>query len=231
MEARTSDKQVLLGFEIPQEDADSMLHLLGRIRSNPSQPGLSREAAQMVSRLLELGIDALYFDVMSQITAHPGAKRSADKGIHTVTNGAKLVIRKMVNALEPDELPLFADYMDSLFVCSNQGQWYLAFPLSQNLAADLNRTMLFIKSDAETHTYNNFIADTLCEISDQAIIYFYSKPTKLFKIRPFVKKSADLGIKTVNKGLHFVIRQLFKKTRQKELLVFSELLENQLVYA
>ena len=72
---------------------------------------------------------------------------------------------------------------------------------------------------------------TLCKISDQAIHYFYTKPTKLFKIRPFVKKSADLGIKTVNKGLHFVIKQLFKKTRQKELLVFSELLENQLVYA
>lgn len=231
MDDLAAPKQVLLGFEIPLEEAKEMLALLEQIRQAPDTKGYSEAAAQMVSRLLELGIDALYFDLMSQIAAHPGAKKSADKGIHTVTNGAKLVIKKMVNALEPHELPIFADYMETLIVSPENDIWHLAFPLSDDLASDLNRTMHYIQSDSNTSTYNQFIAKTLCKISDQAIHYFYTKPTKLFKIRPFVKKSADLGIKTVNKGLHFVIKQLFKKTRQKELLVFSELLENQLVYA
>ena len=188
MEQKSLGRQVLLGFELPRQDADSMLSLLTRIRQNPNEQGLSKEAAQMVSRLLELGIDALYFDVMSQIAAHPSTKRSADKGIQTVTSGAKLVIRKMINTLEPHELPLFADYMDSLLVCSKTEEWHLAFPLSQALATDLNRTMVHIRSDAETHTYNAFIADTLCKISDQAIVYFYNKPTQLFKNSPIREK-------------------------------------------
>ena len=118
----------------------------------------------------------------------------------------------------------------STLLVKHESGWHLAFPLSSQLASDLNKTMNRIHSDANTATYNGFIATTLCAISDQAMIYFYEKPTKLFKIRPFVKRSADLGVRTIQKGLHFVIRQLFKKTHQRELIKFSELLENQLVY-
>ena len=224
-----TDKQVLLGFSIPDEDASHFLQLLGRMRLTPHQQGLSADAAAMVARLLDLGIHALYFDVMDKVRAHPNVKKSADTGINTVSRGAKLVIKKMVNSLEPHELPVLADYMDGLLV-QQDGAWYLAFPLSAELAGDLAETMQRIHSDANTAAYNDFIARTLCAICDQAIVYFYHKPTRLFKVRPFVKRSADLGVRTIQKGLHFVIRQLFKKTHQRELIKFSELLENQLVY-
>ena len=225
----STDKQVLLGFSIPDDDARHILALLNRMRLSPHQKGLSAEAAGVVARLLDLGVNALYFDVMNKVRAHPNVKKSADTGINTVSRGGKLVIRRMVNSLEPHELPVFADYMDTLLVQHASG-WHLAFPLSPELAEDLRKTMARIHSDANTAAYNDFIATTLCAICDQAIIYFYSKPTKLFKIRPFVKRSADLGVRTIQKGLHFVIRQLFKKTHQRELIKFSELLENKLVY-
>lgn len=224
-----NQKQVLLGFSIPDSDAADILSLLNQMRSTPHRKGLSAQAAHMVALLLDLGIDALYFDVMNKVRAHPNTKKTADKGIQTVSSGAKLVIKRMVNSLEPEELPIFADYMDSLLVNHSTG-WHLAFPLSAQLARDLDETMQRIHNDANTEAYNDFIAKTLCDICDQAIVYFYHKPTKLFKIRPFVKRSADLGVRTIQKGLHFVIRQLFKKTRQKELIKFSKLLENQLVY-
>lgn len=225
----SADKQVLLGFSIPDEDASGILELLSQMRLTPHREGLSGEAAKVVALLLDLGINALYFDVMRKVRAHPNVKKSADTGISTVSRAAKLVIKKMVNSLEPHELPVFADYMSTLLVQHETGM-YLAFPLSSELAADLNETMKRIHSDSNTAAYNEFIATTLCTICDQAMIYFYSKPTKLFKIRPFVKRSADLGVRTIQKGLHFVIRQLFKKTHQRELIKFSQLLENQLVY-
>ncbi|MDX1695362.1 MAG: hypothetical protein R3208_16480 [Ketobacteraceae bacterium] len=224
-----TDKQVLLGFSIPAEDAGYILELLRQMRLTPNKPGLSAEAAGVVARLLDLGIHALYFDVMDKVRAHPKVKKSADTGIHTVSRGGKLVIKKMVNSLEPHELPVFAEYMSSLLV-QHDAEWHLAFPLSPELANDLGETMKRIHSDSNTSAYNDFIATTLCAICDQAIVYFYHKPTKLFKIRPFVKRSADLGVRTIQKGLHFVIRQLFKKTHQRELIKFSQLLENQLVY-
>lgn len=225
-----TEKQILLGFSIPTSEAESILRLLHDMRHTPHRKGLSKSAATMVAGLLDLGVNALYFDVMAKVRAHPATKKSADTGIHTVSQGAKLVIKKMVNSLEPDELPIFADYMESLLVEHSSG-WHLAFPLSQALADDLNTTMKRIHNDANTAAYNDFIAQTLCAICDQAIVYFYNKPTKLFKIRPFVKRSADLGIRTIQKGMHFVIRQLFKKTHQRELIKFSRILENQLVYA
>lgn len=223
------DKQLLLGFSIPDHEADYIIGLLDRMRATPHQKGLGAEAAGVVALLLDLGMNALYFDVMNKVRAHPNVKKSADTGITTVSRAAKLVIKKMVNSLEPHELPVFADYMNTLLVKHESG-WHLAFPLSSQLASDLNKTMNRIHSDANTATYNGFIATTLCAICDQAMIYFYEKPTKLFKIRPFVKRSADMGVRTIQKGLHFVIRQLFKKTHQRELIKFSELLENQLVY-
>ena len=87
-------KQVLLGFRIPDSDVESMRDLLTQIRRAPHQKGLSLKAANMVARLLDLGIDAFYYDVMTKITTHPGARKSADTGIHTVNKGAKLVIKK-----------------------------------------------------------------------------------------------------------------------------------------
>lgn len=223
------DKQLLLGFSIPDNDAEHILGLLNRMRVAPHQKGLSAEAASVVALLLDLGMNALYFDVMNKVRAHPNVKKSADTGISTVSRAGKLVIKKMVNSLEPHELPVFADYMSTLLVQHESGL-HLAFPLTPEQANDLQQTMNRIQSDANTAAYNDFIATTLCAICDQAMIYFYEKPTKLFKIRPFVKRSADLGVRTIQKGLHFVIRQLFKKTHQRELIKFSELLENQLVY-
>ena len=69
-----------------------------------------------------------------------------------------------------------------------------------------------------------------CGLTDRAVQHFYYQPTRLIKIRTFVKKSADLGIRTVLKGIHFVIHLLFRQTRQRELIRFSTYLENQLVY-
>ncbi|MCG8312997.1 MAG: hypothetical protein MI976_07245 [Pseudomonadales bacterium] len=230
MDEPFANRPVLLGFKIPEDDAGQMLLLLKQMHLTPHREGLSHEAAKMVSRLLDLGIQSFYFDVMGKIKAPANAQQTADKGIITVTKGAKLVINKMINALEPDELPIFASYMEQLFVQQSNDSWHLAFPLPQSLAANLETAKERILKDANTSNYNDFVADTLCQICDQAIIHFYSKPTQLFKIRPWVKRSTDLGIKTINRGLHFVIKQLFKKTRQKELIEFSELLESQLVY-
>ena len=230
MDEPIAKRPVLLGFLIPADEAGQMLLLLKQMHLTPHRTGLSREAAEMVSRLLDLGIQAFYFDVMGKIKAPPSAQQAADKGIITVTKGAKLVINKMINALEPEELPIFASYMEQLFVQQANEHWHLAFPLPQSLAEDLETSKERILNDADTSNYNDFVANTLCQICDQALIHFYSKPTQLFKIRPWVKRSTDLGIKTINRGLHFVIKQLFKKTRQKELIEFSQLLESQLVY-
>jgi len=217
-----------LGFRLTPEIHTEIHSLFSRIEQNPTQTGLSADAADVLSKLLSLAIDQFYFDIMDQVQAHPAARRSADKGISTVIKGAKLVIRKMVNSLEPHELDIFANYLESL-ILEEEGEHYMAFPLDNGVSDQTEQVILRIRNDSNTNTYNHLIVDTLCGMTDQAVVHFYNKPTRLFKVRPFIRKSADLGIKTVNKGIHFVIKQLMKKTRQKELIAFSHILERQLV--
>ncbi|MBV1922222.1 MAG: hypothetical protein KUG73_16210 [Pseudomonadales bacterium] len=217
-----------LGFRLTSEIHTEINNLLARIEQNSAQPGLSADAATVLSKLLSLAIDQFYFDIMDQVQAHPAARRSADKGISTVIKGAKLVIRKMVNSLEPHELDIFANYIGTL-ILEEDNQHYMAFPLDNGVSDQTEQVILRIRNDSNTNTYNHLIVEALCGMTDQAVVHFYNKPTRLFKVRPFIRKSADLGIKTVNKGIHFVIKQLMKKTRQKELITFSHILERQLV--
>lgn len=226
MDNQTS--HISLGFKLTPEIHRDILDLFACISADANQAGLSARAANSLSSLLTLAIDQFYFDIMKEVRVHPAAKRSADKGVSTVIKGAKLVIRKMVNSLEPHELLIFSDYMQTL-LREKQGEHYIAFYLNHSMSEEIQALIERIRTDEHTQAYNHDIAALLCSITDLAVINFYSKPTQLFKVRPFIKKSADLGIKTVNKGIHFVIHQLFKKTRQKELIAFSHILEKHLV--
>ncbi|CBL46516.1 Hypothetical protein HDN1F_29330 [gamma proteobacterium HdN1] len=166
---------------------------------------------------------------MDAVPTHPGTRKSADAGISTVVKGAQFVIQKMANSLDPNDLLVFANYMQTLVILQD-GQHYLAYPLTSDQKIALEQVIQRIQTDANTDAYNHLIIDVLCSIADQAIKYFYDTPTRMIKIRTLIRKSADLAVRSVCKGLHFVIRQLFRRTRQKELMMFSDYLQQQLVY-
>lgn len=226
---QTMTSKAHIGFQISDELFGQVHQLIQRIQQQPRDRELGRQAADAVSALLHKGIQTFYFDVVEGVRTHPATRKSADTGIITVTKGADLVIRKMANNLEPHELQLFAQYLGQMLF-EQQGQFYLAFPLDQDSHAKLEQVIQRIHNDANTETYNHLIVEALCRLADLAVQHFYHQPTKLIKIRLFVKKSADLGIRTVQKGIHFVIRLMFRKTRQRELIQFCSYLQNQLVY-
>lgn len=223
------DSQAHIGFQISDELFAEVHQLIRHIQAEPHSRELSRKAADAVSALLHKGIQTFYFDVVEGVRTHPATRKSADTGIITVTKGADLVIRKMANNLEPHELQLFAQYLERMLF-EQDGQYYLAFPLDTDSQSKIEQVIIRIRNDANTDAYNHLIVDALCQLADLAVQHFYYQPTRLIKVRLFVKKSADLGIRTVLKGIHFVIRLMFRKTRQRELIQFSTYLQNQLVY-
>ena len=223
------DSQAHIGFQIPTELYGQVQALIERIRVAPNERGLGKDAADAVSALLHQGLRAFYFDVMEDVRTHPATRASADAGITTVARGADLVIRKMANSLEPHELLVFANYLASLMYTQGR-HYYLAFPLDTGSQAKVQQVIARIRSDANTHAYNHLIVEALCHLADLAVQHFYYRPTRMIKIRTFVRKSADLGIRTVQKGIHFVIRLLFRKTRQQDLIQFSAFLENRMVF-
>jgi len=220
---------VYFGFSLDDALYDRLMDLIARIQQNPNAKGLSRDAAGIVSDLLNVAIRAFYYDVMEAVPTHPSTRKSADAGVGTVVKGTQLVIQKMVTTLDGNDLAVFANYMQTLLIPQGNSH-FIAYPLTAQQKQSLEQVMLHIQSDPDTDNYNHLIIEVLCGLTDQAIKYFYDTPTRMIQVRSFIRKSADLAVKTVCKGMHFVIKQLFRRTRQKELMLFSNYLQQQLVY-
>lgn len=229
MSQEAHHQQVFFGFELTDTTRLAISALFFQIAEDNTQPNLSAEAAAVVSTLIDAAMDAFYYEIMQEVRAHPTAKRSADAGINTVSKGSHLVVKKMVNSLEPEELEIFAVCLDGMLL-DLSGKTYLALPLPDTLVHDIEQSIYRIRNDADTQAYNRMIVSALCDLAELAAQFFYQKPTRMFKVRPFIRKSADLGILTVTKGAQFVIKQLFKKTHQGELIKFSHMLEQKLIY-
>lgn len=222
-------QNLYFGFPLDSELYGRLTELIARIQANPHATGLSRDAARIVSELLNVAIRALYYDVVAAVPTPPSAKKSADAGIGTVVKGTNLVIQKMVTTLDANDLTVFANYVQTLLIPHGESH-YIAYPLTVKQKHDLEQVMIRIQVDSNTEAYNHLIVEALCGLTDQAIKYFYDTPTRLIQVRSFIRKSADMAIRTVCKGIHFVIKLLFRRTRQKELILFSNYLQQQLVY-
>jgi hypothetical protein len=218
-----------VGFALDPALHQQVLDTIAAIRRDARQKHLARASADIVAALLHTAVRSFYFDVVNAVPTPASTRRSADAGINTVLKGTLLVVQKMVHTLEPEDLRVFADYMETLMI-PQAGGCYVAYPLTPAQATALDEVLARIRQDSNTASYNHLIIDLLCSITDEAIKYFYDTPTRMIKVRSFIKRSADLAIRTVSKGLHYVIRQLFKRTRQRELLMFSRHLQQQVVY-
>lgn len=224
-----AQKNVYFGFPLDDVLYERLMDLIVRIRQNPNTKGLSRDAANIITDLLNVAIRAFYYDVMEAVPTHPNTRKSADAGVGTVVKGTQLVIQKMVTTLDANDLTVFAGYMETLLIPQGNSH-YIAYPLTPQQRQSLEQVVVHIQSDPHTDNYNHLIVDMLCQLTDQAIKYFYDTPTRMIQVRSFIRKSADLAVRTVCKGMHFVIKQLFRRTRQKELMLFSNYLQQQLVY-
>lgn len=224
-----AQKNVYFGFPLDDVLYERLMDLIVRIRQTPNTKGLSRDAANIITDLLNVAIRAFYYDVMEAVPTHPNTRKSADAGVGTVVKGTQLVIQKMVTTLDANDLTVFAGYMETLLIPQGNSH-YIAYPLTPQQRQSLEQVVVHIQSDPHTDNYNHLIVDMLCQLTDQAIKYFYDTPTRMIQVRSFIRKSADLAVRTVCKGMHFVIKQLFRRTRQKELMLFSNYLQQQLVY-
>jgi hypothetical protein len=217
------------GFALEPALHQRVTAVIVAIRTDATQKHLARECAEIVAALLHSAVRSFYFDVVNAVPTPASTRKSADAGINTVLKGTLLVVQKMVHTLQADDLRVFANYMETLMIPRGEG-CYIAYPLTPAQAGALEDVMQRIRQDANTAAYNHLIVELLCSITDEAVKYFYDTPTRMIKVRSFIKRSTDLAIRTVSKGIHFVIRQLFKRTRQRELLIFARHLQQQVLY-
>lgn len=222
--------KAFIGFPLNSSSHTQVRNLLNDVYENNGQITHKNEAGIVLMGLVDLAVSAYYSEVMNEVRVHPEIRKSTDGGISTIAKGARLIIKKVTSSLTPEELILFAEYLDSIIIHKND-HYYLVFQPSQKLVHDVVRLTHRIHDRPDTETYNQEIITTLCRMIDEGINSYYSKPSKLFRISPTTKKSADLGVKTVHKGIHFIVRQLFKSTAHRELLIFAKHLESRLIYA
>ncbi|HET8705560.1 MAG TPA: hypothetical protein VFM46_04575, partial [Pseudomonadales bacterium] len=110
-----------------------------------------------------------------------------------------------------------------------QGRPHLAFPLEKAKYDQISYVLNRIRTEENTELYNHEVADSIIMLIDTAMHYYYHRPADIAKLGRLMRMTTDVAMKAVDKGTQMVVKQLFKKTRQKELLVLADDLERLLL--
>lgn len=101
-------------------------------------------------------------------------------------------------------------------------QQHFGFEISKALYGQACDTIAAIQTQSNTADINAKIAKSLIDITEVGFDAYYYKPSDMVQISPVVKKAADTGMIAVKRGVHMVIRKLFKNIPTPELETLAE---------
>lgn len=178
-----------------------------------------------VERLVDAGFDYFFHKPISRMPLNETVRKTANAGINTALGGIQIVVKKVFKSADDQQLRAFADYLDQLVITCNEGKPYLAFPLNKAQHEQIIYTLNRIRTEENTELYNHEVANTVIMLIDTAFNYYYHRPADIAKLSRLMRITTDVAMKAVDKGAQMVVKQLFKKTHHKALIVLSEDLE------
>lgn len=178
-----------------------------------------------VEQLVEAGFDHFFHKPIRRMPIKDSMRKTANAGINTAFGGIQLVVKKVFKGCDDKQMHAFADYLEELVVTCEQGRPHLAFPLEKAKYDQISAIINRIRTEENTALYNQEVADSIIMLIDTALHYYYHRPADIAKLGRLMRMTTDVAMKAVDKGTNMVVKQLFKKTRQKELLVLADDLE------
>lgn len=219
----------LWGFPIDNDlhaDAQATAEKI-RSDSGSSTRRLSEEAAHVVIRLTQHGLQSYYQRPTEIVPLTPGLKKTADTGIRAIMGAIQMVIKQFFskrNEAELKELSLYLEQM--LWVHPVRAEPHLVFSVHDELHGRALRLIEQVRTESNTQAYIGDVIDALCEIVDLSIVNYYHQPTSRVAMGRVSKKTADLGINTAEKGIRKLIDKLLRELRHEQLVELSFHLES-----
>lgn len=213
------------GFQIPENIYQRAGQHIDQVLAGDITPQLVAGIADNLIEITDTGLVAYYEKPRDMVEMSPVVKKAADAGIHAAMKGVHLVIRKVIAKAPHSELQKMALYMKSLLTADNTGNFYVTFPLSEELHNLATQLLARVRTDKNVDAYRQDIVEALYRLIDSGIEAYYHQPVGMIELGKLTKKTADVGISTAQKGTNSVIRRIFKVLDHPEMLPLTNYFE------
>lgn len=222
-------KQQYFGFEISEALYNQSHAIIQAIQSQSNDKDLNNKIANVLIEINEAGFDAYYYKPSDMIQISPVVKKAADTGIVAVRRGIHVVIKKLFKNMPTQELEKLASYMSTLLTHEKSGsnqRFFVAFNLSPELYSLAQELLTRVSQDPEIEGYRQNIISALNELIRAGVKAYYETPSSMINIGRIMRKTADVGISTAEKGSKIVVKKLFNVVPYKALIPLSSYFES-----
>lgn len=216
------------GFPISPELHDTAKSTIALInQTDGAEPnGLSLTAATIVSQLTQHGLQNYYHRPTEIVPLPPMAKKTADTGIKAIMAGLDFVIRQFFKNRSHQELQLISNYLDMMLHANpDTGHHFLVFALNDDLYNRARNLLSTVREDTQRKNYMQGVIDALCDLVVEGVKYYYAEPTRLVNFGGLTKKTADVSISQVQKGIQSLIKKLVSELGHSQLVELSHHIE------
>lgn len=148
----------------------------------------------------------------------PTQKQLVRMATDTITGTLGLVIRRSAKKMDLSQNQRAAEYMDEIRLpASDRSFWYVAFPLDEKVA-NRGQTLDQLIDDESASTARAEMVSYLHDITDQALLWYFSKPLELLDFGPILRKLAVLGKDTTRHASYGVINRVIPRLNNEQLL-------------
>ena len=227
----TINSTALWGFPIHSELHTRAQQVLQQIHEADERRAaeLNAAAADVVIGLTKHGLEHYYHKPTEIVPLSPGIKKTADTGIKAVMGGINLVIKQFFKKRSADELKDLSLYLDSmLWVHPDKGEPHLVFHVHAELHQRAIQLIQRVRTESSSEAYIDEVVDTLCEVVSLSVTHYYEHPTNKVSLGRVTKKTADVSISGVEKGIRKLIDKLLREVRHEQMVMLSFHLETML---
>lgn len=219
------------GFPISPELHDNARSTMRQIQSADASQHqqLGLDAASIVSELTQHGLKNYYHKPTEIVPIPSMMKKTADTGIKAIMVGLDFVIRQFFKKRSPEELQAVGNYLDlMLHSHPESGHYFLVFSLTDELYDRAKFLLNTVRADSNRDGYIRGVVDALCELVTEGVKYYYFEPTRLVDFNGLTKKTADMSISQVQKGIQGLIKKLVSELTHSQLVELSHHIESML---
>lgn len=181
-----------------------------RMRDNAARP-----EPDVLEKIMTLFIDealqAFFLRPADLSALSSTQKRLVRLATDTISKATRLVIGRSVRKMGLEQNRAAAEYMDDIRLPGpDHAFWYIAFPISDTLAAQGDR-LAAMAERGNLDAARDEMVHYLRGVTDQSLIWYFNKPIELLRFGPILRKIAAVGVDTTRKASYGVINKVIPK--------------------
>ncbi|WP_097459994.1 hypothetical protein [Mangrovitalea sediminis] len=212
------------GFPLSNELYDKALRTIESVRHGETSARAENKAlAEVVNQLVKEGLQAYYHIPAELVGLSPTLRAATDKSMQVITGAIRMVTNQFFGGLSQAELVLIADYIGSMLVEPNGRELpHLIFELEDDFGPLLRERLEQARASAASIDDVHHLTRHLQKVVDICLVHYYRQPVDQVSLGVFTRKTADAGIRTVQKAFHSLLTRLLSNLKPGPLARLSD---------